>query len=119
MRHDVVSAVFARGSDDIVDIVGKAKYLADFLQRPTAAICCRLSARRRYFETAENAGKAVSADLFEQDAEGALFAALSDLPIRLDASLQAYGQYLDELAASAFLWMAFSMPYLLMPKMIN
>ena len=32
VRHDVVSAVFARGSDDIVDIVGKAKYLADFLQ---------------------------------------------------------------------------------------
>jgi glycyl-tRNA synthetase beta chain len=42
---------------------------------------------------------AVSADLFEQVAEGALFAALSDLPDTLDASPEAYGQYLDGLAA--------------------
>ena len=58
VRHDVVSAVFARGSDDIVDIVGKARYLADFLHTPDGNnLLAALSARRRYFETAENAGK--------------------------------------------------------------
>ena len=100
VRHDVVSAVFARGSDDIVDIVGKAKYLADFLQTPDGSNL--LVAYRRadgILKQQKMAANAVSADLFEQDAEGALFAALSDLPDTLDASLQAYGQYLDELAA--------------------
>jgi glycyl-tRNA synthetase beta chain len=100
VRHDVVSAVFARGSDDIVDIVGKAKYLADFLQTPDGSNL--LAAYRRadgILKQQKMAANAVSADLFEQDAEGTLFAALSDLPDTLDASLQAYGQYLDELAA--------------------
>ena len=100
VRHDVVSAVFARGSDDIVDIVGKAKYLADFLQTPDGSNL--LAAYRRadgILQQQKMAANSVSADLFEQDAEGTLFAALSDLPDTLDASLQAYGQYLDELSA--------------------
>ncbi len=100
VRHDVVSAVFARGSDDIVDIVGKARYLADFLQTPDGSNM--LAAYRRadgILKQQKMATTAVSADLFEQAAEGALFAALSDLPDTLDASPEAYGQYLDGLAA--------------------
>jgi glycyl-tRNA synthetase beta chain len=100
VRHDVVSAVFARGSDDIVDIVGKARYLADFLQTPDGSNM--LAAYRRadgILKQQKMATTAVSADLFEQVAEGALFAALSDLPDTLDASPEAYGQYLDGLAA--------------------
>ncbi len=99
VRHDVVSAVFARGSDDIVDIVGKARYLADFLQTPDGSNM--LAAYRRadgILKQQKLATTAVSADLFEQAAEGALFAALSDLPDTLDSSPEAYGRYLDGLA---------------------
>ena len=118
VRHDVVSAVFARGSDDIVDIVGKAKYSRIFCRRPTATICCRLSARRRYFETAENGGKCGFADLFEQDAEGTCLPR-SIYPTRWTPHCKPMGNILTSWPRSAFLWMASSMPYSLMPKMIN
>ena len=100
MRHDVVSAVFARGSDDIVDIVGKARYLADFLHTPDGSNL--LAAYRRadgILKQQKLPSEAVSTDMFEQDEEGVLFAALFDLPDTLDTSLQAYRQYLEELAA--------------------
>ena len=100
LRHDVVSAVFARGSDDILDIVGKAKSLADFLQTPDGSNL--LPAYRRadgILKKQETSMADVSSDLFEQAAETDLFAALSSLPKGLGTSSESYGQYLDALAA--------------------
>jgi glycyl-tRNA synthetase beta chain len=100
LRHDVVSAVFARGSDDIVDIVDKAKYLADFLQTPDGSNMLAAYRRADGILKQHNApANSVSPDLFEQAAEGALFDALADLPDTLDTSPEAYGNYLDGLAA--------------------
>ena len=100
ISHDVVSAVFALGSDDVTDLVKRAEHVSAFLAGEDG------SNLKAAFKRANGiCGQAGHADMAVNDAlltaaeEKALAAAIAGMAAKPADDLESYAAYLDALAS--------------------
>jgi glycyl-tRNA synthetase beta chain len=99
ISHDVVSAVFALGSDDVVELAGRAAGLRDFLNGEDGA-----NLKAAYMRANGICSKAghdaaqIDESLLQDAAEKALFAALQTVSDAAVDALDDYLAFLDRLA---------------------
>ena len=97
--HDVVSAVFALGSDDVVALVTRAEHVARFLSSDDGANLLAAFKRAHGICTkAKHDASDVDDSLLVEDAERALHAAIEKVASAPVDDLAAYAAYLDSLA---------------------
>ena len=99
ISHDVVSAVFALGSDDVVETAQRAKHLQAFLADEDGANLKAAFGRAHGICTkADHEAAKVDANLLKEPAETALHEAIETQQNLSMASLADYSAYLDGLA---------------------
>ena len=99
INHDVVSAIFADGSDDVVALIGRAEKLAAFLATDDGSNL--LAAYRRadgICAKAEGLTGQIEPQQLVEDSEKALHQAIEKLEAESFADLPAYETYLNNLA---------------------
>lgn len=99
VRHDVVSAIFALGSDDVLEIVQRAQSLQSFLaQEDGANLQAAFNRANGICQKASHTQTQVDEALLVEPAERALFAAMASLNDIDIGELAGYDAYLDGLA---------------------
>ena len=99
VRHDVVSAIFALGSDDVFEIVQRAQSLQSFLaQEDGANLQAAFNRANGICQKAGHTQTQVDEALLVEPAERALFAAMASLNDIDIGELVGYDAYLDGLA---------------------
>jgi len=99
VRHDVVSAIFALGSDDVFEMVQRAQSLQSFLaQEDGANLQAAFNRANGICQKAEHSETQVDAALLVEPAEQALSGAIAGLADLQMGDLAGYDAYLDGLA---------------------
>ena len=99
IAHDVVSAVFALGSDDVVELSGRAAGLRDFLTGEDGGNLKAAYLRANGIcSKAEHEACEIDAALLQDAAETQLFEALQNVTDASVETLEDYLAYLDRLA---------------------
>ena len=99
VRHDVVSAIFALGSDDVFEMVQRAQSLQAFLaQEDGANLQAAFNRANGICQKADHSAMEVEESLLVDPAERALFEAMAGLADIDIGGLAGYDAYLDALA---------------------
>jgi glycyl-tRNA synthetase beta chain len=99
ISHDVVSAIFALGSDDVVELAQRAEKLQSFLASDDGAnLKAAFNRAHGICTKANHTGETVDASLLVEPAEMALHQAMGDVAGQPIDSAAAYAAYLDGLA---------------------
>lgn len=99
VRHDVVSAIFALGSDDVFEMVQRAQSLQAFLaQEDGANLQAAFNRANGICQKADHSAMEVEESLLVDPAERALFEAMAGLANIDIGGLAGYDAYLDALA---------------------
>jgi glycyl-tRNA synthetase beta chain len=99
VRHDVVSAIFALGSDDVFEIVQRAQSLQSFLaQEDGANLQAAFNRANGICQKADHTAIQVDEALLVEPAEQALSQAIAGLNDLEVGDLESYDAYLDGLA---------------------
>ena len=99
VRHDVVSAIFALGSDDVFEMVQRAQSLQAFLaQEDGANLQAAFNRANGICQKADHSAMKVEESLLVDPAERALFEAMAGLADIDIGGLAGYDAYLDALA---------------------
>ncbi len=99
VSHDVVSAVFALGSDDVVELATRGAHVQAFLASDDGAnLKAAFSRANGICTKAAHDATAVDAALLQDDAEKALSAAIEKVAEMAADNLDGFAAYLDGLA---------------------
>jgi glycyl-tRNA synthetase beta chain len=99
IRHDVVSAVFALGLDDVCDLAARAQQVQAFLTSDDGAnLLAAFNRAHGICAKAAHQGDKIDTALLSETAEQELAAAIDEVQALATDSLPAFASYLDGLA---------------------